>query len=79
MTIRQIEENLQKLNEDVGRLENLRQVLTENVTDLRKELGLSIPSMAEASPTQGQGPLGYRRQYDNSDPVSNPDTRAGRI
>jgi len=57
MTIRMIEESLQKLNEEVGRLEHLRQNLEEDITDLRKELGLSKPPVTEP-PIQ---PVGYRR------------------
>jgi len=52
-----IEESLQKLNEEIGRLDHLRQTLEEDVNDLRKELGLNRPSLAEA-PAQ---PIGYRR------------------
>jgi chromosome segregation ATPase len=57
MTIRQIEESLQKHTEEIGRLEHLRQNLEEDVNDLRKELGLTRPPMAELP----QQPTTYRK------------------
>ncbi len=50
-----IEESLQKLNEEIGRLDHLRQNLEDDITDLRKELGLARPTLAEApTPIKGR-------------------------